>query len=63
MRLVYKINAPTLQNGVVKNAYAVDGFPEQLHKSATDHDDFIAVTTGGLANKIASCINSGKQCR
>jgi hypothetical protein len=63
MRLVYKIAPPVLQNGVVKNAYAVDGFPEQLHKSATDHDDFISVTTGGLANKIANCINTGQQCR
>ncbi|WP_229857198.1 DUF1996 domain-containing protein, partial [Streptomyces anandii] len=62
MRLVYKINPPTIQNGVVKNAYAVDGFPEQLHKPATDHDDFISVTTGGLANKIANCINNGQRC-
>ncbi|MFF3585405.1 DUF1996 domain-containing protein [Streptomyces mirabilis] len=63
MRLTYNIAPPTIQNGVVKNAYAVDGFPEQLHKAATDHDDFISVTTGGLANKIANCINTGKQCR
>ncbi|MET8954286.1 DUF1996 domain-containing protein [Streptomyces sp. NPDC004393] len=63
MRLVYKINPPTIVNGQVKNAYAVDGFPDQLHKPATDHDDFISVTTGGLANKIANCINSGRQCQ
>jgi uncharacterized protein DUF1996 len=63
MRLVYKITPPTLQNGVVKNAYAVDGFPEQLHKPATDHDDFISVTTGNLANKIANCINTGRSCQ
>jgi Domain of unknown function (DUF1996) len=62
MRLVYKINPPTIQNGQVKNAYAVDGFPEQLHKPATDHDDFISVTTGGLANRIANCINNGQNC-
>ncbi|MCX5245490.1 DUF1996 domain-containing protein [Streptomyces sp. NBC_00201] len=63
MRLVYKINPPALQNGQVKNAYAVDGFPEQLHKSATDHDDFIAVFKNNLANTIANCVNNGKQCR
>ncbi|MGW1497039.1 DUF1996 domain-containing protein [Streptomyces mirabilis] len=63
MRLTYNIAPPTVQNGVVKNAYAVDGFPEQLHKAATDHDDFISVTTGGLANKIANCLNTGRQCR
>ncbi|MFI9647633.1 DUF1996 domain-containing protein [Streptomyces sp. NPDC052040] len=63
MRLVYKINPPVLRNGVVKNAYAVDGFPEQLHKPATDHDDFISITTGGLSNRIANCVNSGRQCQ
>ncbi|MFL4950881.1 DUF1996 domain-containing protein [Streptomyces sp. MMS24-I31] len=62
MRLVYQVTPPTVQNGVVKNAFAVDGFPEQLHKPATDHDDFISVTTGGLANKIANCINNGQRC-
>ncbi|MFJ6082163.1 DUF1996 domain-containing protein [Streptomyces sp. NPDC092369] len=63
MRLVYKINPPVLQNGQVKNAYAVDGFPEQLHKAATDHDDFIAVFKNNLANKIANCINRGQKCQ
>ncbi|MEU7059445.1 DUF1996 domain-containing protein [Streptomyces sp. NPDC046197] len=62
MRLVYNVPQPVIQNGQVKNAYAVDGFPEQLHKPATDHDDFISVTTGGLANKIANCINNGQRC-
>ncbi|MEU3981970.1 DUF1996 domain-containing protein [Streptomyces sp. NPDC026672] len=62
MRLVYNLPRPSLQNGQVKNAYAVDGFPEQLHKPITDHDDFIAVTTGGLANKIANCVNRGQRC-
>ncbi|MCW7943738.1 hypothetical protein AAW14_17250, partial [Streptomyces hygroscopicus] len=63
MRLVYNVPQPVIQNGQVKNAYAVDGFPEQLHKAITDHDDFISVTTGGLANKIANCINSGRRCQ
>ncbi|MFF4757371.1 DUF1996 domain-containing protein [Streptomyces sp. NPDC001292] len=63
MRLVYDVPQPAVENGVVKNAYAVDGFPEQLHKAATDHDDFINITNGGLANKIANCINSGRNCK
>ncbi|MER6524505.1 DUF1996 domain-containing protein [Streptomyces sp. NPDC001508] len=63
MRLVYSVPQPSIQNGVVKNAYAVDGFPEQLHKPSTDHDDFISVTTGGLANKIANCVNRGQRCQ
>ncbi|MFI9391688.1 DUF1996 domain-containing protein [Streptomyces bauhiniae] len=62
MRLVYDIAPPTIENGQVKNAYAVDGFPEQLHKPSTDHDDFISITTGGLANKIANCVNRGQNC-
>ncbi|MGW5128797.1 DUF1996 domain-containing protein [Streptomyces sp. NPDC004069] len=63
MRLVYDVPRPTVDNGVVTNAYAVDGFPEQLHKAHTDHDDFISITTGGLANKIANCVNSGRSCQ
>lgn len=63
MRLVYKITPPTIQaDGTVKNAYAVDGFPEQLHKASTDHDDFISVTKNNLAATIANCINTGKKC-
>ncbi|MFJ9543181.1 DUF1996 domain-containing protein [Streptomyces sp. NPDC101225] len=62
MRLVYDVPTPTIANGQVKNPYAVDGFPEQLHKAATDHDDFVSITTGGLAGKIADCINSGRDC-
>ncbi|MEU6812737.1 DUF1996 domain-containing protein [Streptomyces sp. NPDC046831] len=63
MRLVYDVPRPVIENGQVKNAYAVDGFPEQLHKAATDHDDFISITTGNLANKIANCVNSGRKCQ
>ncbi|WP_026179519.1 DUF1996 domain-containing protein [Streptomyces hokutonensis] len=64
MRLVYKITPPTIQaDGTVKNAYAVDGFPEQLHKASTDHDDFISVTKNNLAAKIANCVNTGKKCQ
>ncbi|MFF8017873.1 DUF1996 domain-containing protein [Streptomyces sp. NPDC007929] len=62
MRLVYKVAPPTIVNGQVKNPYAVDGFPEQLHKPATDHDDFISITTGNLARKIAKCLNKGQRC-
>ncbi|MFC3576497.1 DUF1996 domain-containing protein [Streptomyces yaanensis] len=63
MRLVYSVPRPTIQNGQVKNAYAVDGFPEQLHKAATDHDDFINVMNANLNNTVANCINTGRQCQ
>ncbi|MFF4831347.1 DUF1996 domain-containing protein [Streptomyces sp. NPDC001315] len=63
MRLVYSVPQPVVQNGQVKNAYAVDGFPEQLHKPATDHDDFINVMSANLNNKVATCINKGQKCQ
>ncbi|GHH15897.1 DUF1996 domain-containing protein [Streptomyces rubradiris] len=62
MRLVYAVPPPVIRNGRVRNAYAVDGFPEQLHKAATDHDDFISVTKNGLADRIADCLNRGLSC-
>ncbi|CAL9314369.1 DUF1996 domain-containing protein [Streptomyces sp. SudanB182_2057] len=62
MRLVYAVPPPVIGNGQVRNAYAVDGFPEQLHKPATDHDDFISVTRNGLADRIADCLNRGLSC-
>ncbi|MFE1443190.1 DUF1996 domain-containing protein [Streptomyces sp. NPDC058739] len=63
MRLVYDVDAPVIENGQVKNAIAVDGFPEQLHKPSTDHDDFINVFNENLMNKMVRCINSGSRCR
>ncbi|MGW4607709.1 DUF1996 domain-containing protein [Streptomyces sp. NPDC004532] len=62
MRLVYDAPQPSIDNGQVKNAYAVDGFPEQLHKPITDHDDFINVMTDDLMNQVVGCINDGRQC-
>ncbi|MFF8262946.1 DUF1996 domain-containing protein [Streptomyces virginiae] len=43
--------------------FAVDSFPEQLHKPVTDHGDFINVMSNGLMNKAVSCINDGRSCR
>ncbi|WP_326586796.1 DUF1996 domain-containing protein [Streptomyces sp. NBC_01294] len=55
MRLTY---------GVAPGArFAVDSFPEQLHKPVTDHDDFINVMSNGLMNKAVGCINDGRTCR
>ncbi|MFR0356192.1 DUF1996 domain-containing protein [Streptomyces sediminimaris] len=61
-RLVYDVPTPTIANGQVKNPYAVDGFPEELHKAITDHDDFISVMDQNLMNRVVDCINNGKQC-
>jgi hypothetical protein len=63
MRLVYDVQRPVIENGQVQNPFAVDGFPEQLHKPITDHDDFINVFDESLMNKMVNCINSARSCR
>lgn len=42
--------------------FAVDSFPEQLHKPITDHGDFINVFDEDVMNKMVDCINTGKEC-
>lgn len=42
--------------------FAVDSFPEQLHKPITDHGDFINVFSDQLMRKVVSCINGGRKC-
>ncbi|MET8682145.1 DUF1996 domain-containing protein [Streptomyces sp. NPDC004647] len=44
------------------SVFAVDSFPEQLHKPVTDHSDFINVMSRSLMRKAVSCINSGRTC-
>ncbi|MFD4339625.1 DUF1996 domain-containing protein [Streptomyces anulatus] len=43
--------------------FAVDSFPEQLHKPITDHGDFINVFDERLMRKMVRCINDGRRCR
>lgn len=43
--------------------FAVDSFPEQLHKPVTDHGDFINVFDAKVMKKVVSCINDGRKCR
>jgi hypothetical protein len=63
IRLVYDAQPPTIENGQVQNPFAVDGFPEELHKPITDHNDFINVFDEELMNQMVGCINSGQQCQ
>ncbi|MEU5362725.1 DUF1996 domain-containing protein [Streptomyces sp. NPDC005925] len=63
MNLVYDVPRPTVEDGQVRNPFAVDGFPEQLHKPITDHDDFINVMDEDLMNRVVDCVNSGEDCR
>ncbi|MHC3473193.1 DUF1996 domain-containing protein [Streptomyces sp. 7R007] len=62
-RIVYDVDAPSLQDGGrTTPLFAVDSFPEQLHKPVTDHGDFINVFDEGLMRQMVDCINDGRQC-
>ncbi|MEU6306071.1 DUF1996 domain-containing protein [Streptomyces chartreusis] len=63
VRLVYDVQAPQIQNGQVQNAFAVDSFPDQLHKAITDHNDFINFFDENTMNEMVQCINSGQDCQ
>jgi hypothetical protein len=63
VRLVYDVQAPQIQNGQVQNPFAVDSFPDQLHKPITDHNDFINFFDENTMNEMVDCINSGQDCQ
>ncbi|MFF0448361.1 DUF1996 domain-containing protein [Streptomyces sp. NPDC004609] len=58
---------PQLVQRIVYNVppgpgFAVDSFPEQLHKPITDHGDFINVFDESLMNRMVNCINRNQRC-
>ncbi|OQR60348.1 hypothetical protein B6E66_30315 [Streptomyces maremycinicus] len=62
-RIVYDVDAPSLQDGGrTTPLFAVDSFPEQLHKPVTDHGDFINVFDEDLMGEMVDCINDGRTC-
>ncbi|MEU3948804.1 DUF1996 domain-containing protein [Streptomyces sp. NPDC029526] len=62
-RIVYDVDAPSLDDGgKTVPLFAVDSFPEQLHKPITDHGDFINVFDEDLMNEMVDCINEGRTC-
>jgi hypothetical protein len=62
-RIVYDVDAPSLADGGrTTPLFAVDSFPEQLHKPVTDHGDFINVFDEDLMREMVDCINSGRTC-
>ena len=62
-RIVYDVDTPSLADGGrTTPLFAVDSFPEQLHKPVTDHGDFINVFDENLMNEMVGCINDGRQC-
>ncbi|MCX4821302.1 DUF1996 domain-containing protein [Streptomyces sp. NBC_01142] len=44
------------------SVFAVDSFPEQLHKPLTDHSDFINVMSSSQTRNAVNCINTGRRC-
>ncbi|MFL1898557.1 DUF1996 domain-containing protein [Streptomyces tauricus] len=62
-RIVYDVDAPSVADGgKSKPFFAVDSFPEQLHKPVTDHGDFINVFDEALMKEMVDCINEGRKC-
>jgi hypothetical protein len=62
-RIVYDVDAPSLADGGrTTPLFAVDSFPEQLHKPVTDHGDFINVFDDDLMRQMVDCINTGRTC-
>ncbi|RMB86112.1 DUF1996 domain-containing protein [Streptomyces shenzhenensis] len=62
-RIVYDVDAPSLADGGrAVPLFAVDSFPEQLHKPVTDHGDFINVFDEDLMGEMVDCINTGGTC-
>ncbi|MYW47898.1 DUF1996 domain-containing protein, partial [Streptomyces sp. SID161] len=62
-RIVYDVPAPSVADGGrTVPLFAVDSFPEQLHKPVTDHGDFINVFDEDLMREMVDCINSGRTC-
>ncbi|WP_328404669.1 DUF1996 domain-containing protein [Streptomyces sp. NBC_00390] len=60
-RIVYDVPPPVF-DGENASVFAVDSFPEQLHKPVTDHGDFINVFDDNLMKELVDCINTGRQC-
>ncbi|EEP72258.1 secreted protein [Micromonospora sp. ATCC 39149] len=46
----------------VRGQYALDSFPEENHNPFSDHNDFINVNSAQTMQRIAACINRGKNC-
>jgi hypothetical protein len=47
----------------INGQYALDSFPEENHNPFSDHNDFINVNSAQTMQRIATCINKGKNCR
>ncbi|WP_436535951.1 DUF1996 domain-containing protein [Actinoplanes sp. HUAS TT8] len=46
----------------LKGQYALDSFPEENHNPFSDHNDFVNVNSVRTMQRIAACINTGRNC-
>ncbi|MET7369974.1 DUF1996 domain-containing protein [Streptomyces sp. NPDC005566] len=60
-RIVYDVRPPVF-DGERPVVFALDSFPEQLHKPQTDHGDFINVFDETLMADLVDCLNEGRKC-
>ncbi|MEO3750062.1 DUF1996 domain-containing protein [Streptomyces sp. B6B3] len=61
-QLTHRITYDIPDDAPADTPFALDSFPEQLHKPVTDHSDFINVMSDELMAETVNCINSGTDC-
>jgi len=60
LRITISYNIP--RDVQIKGQFALDSFPEENHNPFSDHNDFINVNSAQTMQRIATCINKGKNC-
>jgi hypothetical protein len=60
LRITVSYDIP--QDVQIKGQYALDSFPEENHNPFSDHNDFINVNSAQTMQRIATCINKGRNC-
>jgi len=61
LRITISYNIP--RDVQLKGQFALDSFPEENHNPFSDHNDFINVNSAQTMQRIATCINKGKNCK
>ncbi|GAA0587035.1 DUF1996 domain-containing protein [Paractinoplanes ferrugineus] len=60
LRITISYDIP--QDVQAKGQYALDSFPEENHNPFSDHNDFVNVNSVQTMQRIAACLNKGKNC-
>ncbi|MFI5894934.1 DUF1996 domain-containing protein [Actinoplanes sp. NPDC051513] len=61
LRITISYNIP--RDVQIKGQYALDSFPEENHNPFSDHNDFVNVNSAQTMQRVATCLNKGKNCR